>query len=101
MLKNSVYSFVQGAGAARRNIIDNMCLIIKQDYVFLHAFLPDSIMVVRQILDLSVLVRIQVRQQAALSFAEGIFLHGSEASLLAKAEGREKPSGISRMRPLG
>ena len=47
--------------------------------LFLHSFLtggrlPDSIMVVRQILVLFVLVRIQVGQQVALSFAEGIFL---------------------------
>ena len=51
--------------------------------------LPDSIMVVRQILVLFVLVRIQVGQRITLSFAEGIFLSGSEASLLAIADGKK------------
>src|SRR5579872_7429002 len=45
--------------------------------------LPNSIRVVRKILDLYVLVRIQVGQQVTPRLARGIFLAGSEASLLA------------------
>jgi hypothetical protein len=44
--------------------------------------LPDSIMVVRQILDLSVLVRIQVGQQVIPRSARGFVFSGSEPSLL-------------------
>jgi hypothetical protein len=46
-------------------------------------------MVVRQFLVLFVLVRIQVGQQVTPRFARGIFLAGSEASSLARADGRK------------
>jgi hypothetical protein len=66
---------------------------ILRETLFLHSFykdgLPDSIMVVRQILVLFVEVRILVGQQVTPRIARGIFLPGSEASLLAKADGQK------------
>ena len=49
-------------------------LIFRSNWAKLKDGLPDSIMVVRQILVLFVLVRIQVGQQAPLAIARGVFV---------------------------
>ena len=63
--------------------------------------LPDSIMVVRQILVLFVLVRIQVGQQVTRNASCGFCFSGSGASLLAKADGKAKPPDAIGLGHLG